>query len=81
MSDCVERKIGDLTVRVDREACIGSGNCTKVAPEVFELDADVVAAFKEPGDDIERDRVIEACSVCPVQALFGIDASGNQLVP
>ena len=29
MSDS-ERKIGDLTVHIDRDTCIGSGNCVNV---------------------------------------------------
>ena len=81
MAELPEQKIGDLTIRIDREMCIGSGNCTKVAPEVFKLDDEVTAAFEEPIGDVESDRVVEACSVCPVGALFVVDADGNRLVP
>ena len=81
MSELVEQKIGDITIRIDRENCIGSGNCTKVAPEAFELDDACIAAFKKPVGEIERERVVEACAVCPVGALFAIDAEGNQLAP
>ncbi len=81
MSKLVERKIGDLTIRIDRDTCIGSGNCTKIAPEIFELDDRSLATFKEEIGEIERERLVEACAVCPVIALFAIDADGKQLVP
>lgn len=31
--------------------------------------------------DIERERLIDACDVCPVDALIVTDANGKQLVP
>ena len=81
MGDFVERKIGDLTVRIDRGTCIGTANCMKLAPEVLELDAENIIAFRDAPAAIERDRLIEACRVCPVDALIVLDATGNQLVP
>jgi len=81
MQDVVERKIGDLTVRIDRLRCIASSNCMEVAPEVFEFDTENICAFKENPGPIERERLIEACDICPVDALSVIDANGEQLVP
>jgi ferredoxin len=81
MSEFVQEKIGDLTIRIDRETCIGSANCIKAAPEVFELDSEKICAFKEGRGAVEREVVIEACRVCPVDALYVIDPAGQQLVP
>lgn len=81
MGDFVERKISGLTVRIDRETCISTSNCMKLAPDVFEFDAEKICAFKENPPDIERERLIEACTVCPVNALIVLDADGKQLVP
>lgn len=81
MSDEVVRKIGELTVKVDRLACIGSGNCVKVAPDLFRLDDEEVAAFAPDAEKAERDTVIEACEICPVEALTVTDAEGKTLVP
>ena len=81
MSDFVERKIGDLTIQIDRGVCIGSANCIGVAGEVFEIDDANICAFQAEAADIERERLIEACRVCPVDALIVIDADGKQLVP
>lgn len=79
--DLVERTITGLTIRIDRLLCIASSNCMKLAPEVFEFDEENVCSFKKDAPDIERDRLIDACDVCPVDALAVFDAEGRQLVP
>lgn len=81
MGDFRERRVGDLTVRIDRGTCIASANCTKLAPELFEIDDENIVTFREPAGAVERERVIEACTVCPVDALHVLDADGNRLVP
>ena len=81
MPEFAERKIGDLTVRIDRQTCIGSADCIKVAPDLFELDSENVVAFKGGSAPVGRDQVLEACQVCPVDALIVLDAAGDQLIP
>lgn len=85
MDDIQEKKIGDLTIRIDRLLCVGFGDCVEHAPDAFELDAEEIAVFKENGDEAGggtvRDRLIEACRLCPVDALEVVDAEGNALVP
>ncbi len=80
MSDVVERTVGDLTVRVDRTLCVGFGDCVQEAPEAFRLDEEDVVVFEAP-EQVERERLLRACEVCPVDALSVFDAGGNQLVP
>ncbi len=73
MADIQERRISGLTIVIERDLCIGSGNCVKLAPEVFELDATGIVTFRTLSDDapgIERERLVEACRVCPVDALM-----------
>ncbi len=81
MSDIVKRQFGDLNVVIDRGTCIATENCIVVAPEVFELDDDQICRFKQDTGNVDRDKLIEACRVCPVGALSVIDVSGKQLVP
>ncbi len=81
MGEFIERRIGDLTIRIDRGTCTATKNCMKLAPGVFELDAENICSFKNPTGDIERNQLIEACHVCPVDALIVIDPTGKQLVP
>jgi ferredoxin len=75
-----ERKIGKLTVRIERENCIGSRNCMHVAPDLFELDDEGVASFRANAT-ADRDTVIEACQACPVEALHVLDENGRRIVP
>ncbi len=81
MSDTVERQFGDLKVVIDRDICIATENCIDLAPKVFVLDDDQIVRFKQDTGNVDRDNLIEACRVCPVDALSVIDASGKQLVP
>ncbi len=81
MADFEERRVGAVTVRIDRTTCIGTGNCAKVAPELFVLDDEKIITFRDPSVEIEPDRAVEACRVCPVDALAAVDADGRTIVP
>ena len=83
MENTYERQINDRTVRIERDLCIGSGNCVNLAPEVFELDEQNLVSFTEEGEasSVERERLEEACVLCPVDALLVYDEAGEQVVP
>jgi ferredoxin len=57
-----------LDVRIDRETCMGSGNCQFWAAKVFELGEDGIAYVSDPEGDPE-DRVVLAAQGCPTQAI------------
>jgi ferredoxin len=75
-----ERQVGGLRIRIDRELCVGFGDCVSGAPEAFELDVEGLAVFKQP-EEVERVRLLAACDACPVDALSVWDESGAQVVP
>jgi len=77
----MEKIISGLTIVIDRDTCIGTGNCIKLAGEVFELDDQKIVTFKANITELEQKQLVEACSVCPVNALSAIDENGNQIVP
>jgi ferredoxin len=81
MSDVTERKISNLRVVIERSTCIGSENCIKSAPKLFILDSERYCSFLEPVEEDDKDKIIEACSVCPVNALYVYDDKGKQIVP
>ena len=81
MSDQLEAKIGELTVRIDRLSCVGSANCAKVAPDLFIMDDEDTAAFAPGSQTVAADKVLDACRVCPVEALLVANAAGEKLVP
>ena len=80
MSDFEERVVGGLRVRIDRTLCVGFGDCVTEAPEAFVLDDSGVAIFVKP-EEVDRERFLRACDVCPVDAITVWDADGGQLVP
>ena len=80
MSDFEERTVGGLRVRVDRTLCVGFGDCVTEAPEAFVLDDTGTAVFVTP-EQVDRERLLRACDVCPVDAITVWDGEGRQLVP
>ena len=80
MEVATERKIGDLVIRIDRDLCVGFADCIKAAENAFVLDEAGVVVFLRP-EEVARDVLLEACDVCPVDALTVWDQSGAQIVP
>lgn len=76
-----EREISGKTVRIDRTLCIGSGNCTNLAPEIFVIRQDNIVDFQDETPDIDEGRLEESASICPVDALIVEDENGEQIVP
>ena len=67
-----------LEISIDREVCMGSGNCSFWAPGVFDLDDDGVAVVVDL-DAAPEDKVILAAQGCPTQAIR-ISRDGERLV-
>lgn len=57
-----------LHITVDRDRCMGSGNCQFWAPGVFDIDDDGVAVVVDPGAAPE-DRIVLAVDGCPTKAI------------
>jgi ferredoxin len=75
-----ERAVHDLTIRIDRDLCVGFGDCVEAAPDAFKLDAAGIVVFVEPAA-VERERLISASDACPVDAITVWDTGGTQLAP
>ena len=69
-----------VRVRVDRDLCIGVGNCVAYAPTVFELDEENKAVVLDPAS-VDDDTLLEAAKSCPESAILIEDNEGNQLYP
>lgn len=77
MADVLERRFGELVVRIDRLLCVGFGDCISEAPEAFQLDSEGVATFGDAPEQIDRGRLIRACEACPVDALSVVHLDGT----
>jgi ferredoxin len=69
-----------MTVKVDRELCIGVSNCVAIAPTVFELDDRSKVVVLDPGS-VDEETLMEAARSCPQNAIIIEDDEGNQLYP
>ena len=67
-----------LSIEINREVCMGSGNCSFWAPGVFDLDDDGIAIVTDPKGEPE-DKVILAGQGCPTQAI-AIFRDGEKIV-
>jgi ferredoxin len=55
-------------IEIDRDVCMGSGNCVYEAPGVFELDDDSIARVVDTAASPE-DKVVAAARKCPTHAI------------
>ena len=85
-----------VSVKVDRDTCIGAGPCVAAAVTVFELDDEQKAVMKKKGGDKTSDMssvtdledggmddatLMAAAESCPVRAISLYDTDGNQVFP
>ena len=61
-----------LDIQIDRESCMGSGNCSFWAPGVFDLDDDGIAIVLDPNAATDE-KIVLAAQGCPTQAIAIFD--------
>jgi ferredoxin len=69
-----------VKVRVDRDLCIGVGNCVAFAPTVFKLDQENKAVVLDPSS-VDDDTLFESAKSCTEDAIILEDDEGRQLYP
>ena len=74
-----ERQVHGVRAVIDRDLCVGFGDCVTEAPAAFELDDEAVAVFVAP-EDTSRSVFLEACAACPVDAIT-VYEDGDQIIP
>ena len=67
-----------LSIEINSEVCMGSGNCSFWAPGVFDLDDDGIAIVTDPEGEPE-DKIVLAGQGCPTQAI-AIFRDGEKIV-
>lgn len=60
-------------VVVDRATCMGSGNCTYRAPEVFDIDGEGLAVVIGDPGAVEPDHLRLAAHECPTRSIALLD--------
>ena len=69
-----------MKVKVDRELCIGIGNCVVAAPKVFRLDQQNKAVAAD-ASSVDEEIIWDAAQSCPENAIILEDDEGRQLYP
>ena len=64
-----------MRITIDRERCMGSGNCAFHAPHTFDLGDDMIVVMLDPDGD-PPDSVRSAVEGCPTRALQAEETSG-----
>jgi ferredoxin len=67
-----------LKIEINRDACMGSGNCGFWAAGVFDLDDDGIAVVVDP-EAASEEKIILAGQGCPTQAI-SITRDGERIV-
>ena len=70
-----------MSVKVDRDLCIGAATCIAVAVKAFNLDTEAKAVILDSADEETRDAIIEAAKSCPTAAIIIHDENGKQIYP
>ena len=65
-----------LEISIDREKCMGSGNCSFWAPGVFDLDDDGIAVVVD-ATAMDDDKIVLAGQGCPTQAIAIFDGDSK----
>lgn len=69
-SSHADHNLGRLRVVVDRSLCVGTGMCTSIAPDLFELDDNgVLGSPRRTHHPRAREEIDDAIACCPVEAL------------
>jgi ferredoxin len=67
-----------LEIEIDRDKCMGSGNCSFWAPDVFDLDDEGISVVLDPEAQPEE-KIVLAAQGCPTQAI-SVVRDGEKLV-
>ena len=60
-----------MKVKVNRDACIGCGDCAAICDEVFEIDDEGLSSIKKEDVDIEKEQEVrDASDSCPTAAII-----------
>ena len=72
-------KVGKLTVRIDRDLCIGAATCVAVAAKAFALDSDAKSVILSSADSEPEATILDAAKGCPTAAIIIEDENGNKV--
>jgi ferredoxin len=77
----VKKTVRGLTMKIDRNLCIGAATCIAIAPKAWAFDDEAKAIILDTCDEETDEILLEAAQACPVMAIVITDQNGKQLFP
>jgi ferredoxin len=68
--------MSEYRIVIDRSLCSGFGTCAEMAPDLFDLGPDGVAATRQGTTDVPG--VVDVAAACPMGAIAVYDETGEQ---
>jgi ferredoxin len=69
-----------MKIEIKRDICIGAATCSAIAPDVFDLDAEMKAVIKN-AQGAPEETIMDAAKSCPTLAIYIYDDAGKQIFP
>ena len=69
-----------MSVKVDRDLCIGAASCVAIAEDVFALDNESKAVVTNP-KGADEGTIVLAAKSCPTRAISVFDENGDRIYP
>jgi len=66
-----------VCVTIDRDLCIGSATCARLAPGAFALDDDEIATVLDP-QSVALQKLRLAAGACPTEAIRLVEEDGGR---
>lgn len=64
------KEVLGMEISVDREACVGAGQCVLSAPAVFDQDEDGLVTLTDQHPPADQDRAVHnAARLCPARVI------------
>ena len=70
-----------LSVRIEKQVCVGSGKCVGYQPLAFGFDTDDSSMVMDTIDRVPDEQLRQAARLCPVSAIHLYDAAGRLVIP
>ncbi len=70
-----------MKIKIDKEKCIGCGNCAAICPEVFSLKEGKAQVNQGTNFESHRDCIKQAINSCPVLAIQQESDEQDQPLP
>lgn len=74
-----EKKRKVARVEIDKNACIGCGTCTVLAPKAFDMSEEGHSIVKDSWQEVDNETLINTAKSCPSAAIILFNEEGEKI--